>query len=287
MPVPLSPKKSAVSPPSPTLAEQWQHAPLRHVVVHHREDRLLDLPGVAGAADQDQPLRIREQHERRVGRTVDLGIGRQTGGVEDGELRFIALELLVARPQEEVAGEQVVPGVLVDHPDVQAVGGIRAGVSVEDPQLAIGEMGGHLPLHPVEHVGVDGPVDRSPPDLVVDLGLVDRGLRRWRTTGVGAGGRPERAGADQDPLLAAHGVFHQSRRAQVAMDVALRRQAGGREIDGSGGHGTLLAIEMGSDGVRRDACSTSDVKGGSGIRPPILATRGASTHRRSDSSVVP
>ena len=56
LPVPERPKKSAVSPSSPTFAEQCigMHALQRQRVVEDGEDRLLDLAGVVRAADQHE-----------------------------------------------------------------------------------------------------------------------------------------------------------------------------------------------------------------------------------------
>ncbi len=59
-----------------------EHAALGQAVVHQGEDRLLDLAGVGGAADQD--LLVGEVQAHEVGRAgaVGVGVGGEARGVE-------------------------------------------------------------------------------------------------------------------------------------------------------------------------------------------------------------
>ena len=64
-----------------------EHALLRHVVVHHREHRLLELTGVARAADEDHALGEVEHDERARARAVLRRIGLELGRVQHREVR--------------------------------------------------------------------------------------------------------------------------------------------------------------------------------------------------------
>ena len=61
------------------------------------------------------------------------GSALKFGAVDDRELRNVlgAPDRIVLR-QEHVPGKQVVPGELVDNPDRQVIGGIRAGPRVKN-----------------------------------------------------------------------------------------------------------------------------------------------------------
>ena len=50
------------------------------------------------------------------------------------------MQLRRGRADEHVAGEQVVPGLLGDHPHLQPVRGVGAGIEVLGEQLAAGNM---------------------------------------------------------------------------------------------------------------------------------------------------
>jgi len=77
----------------------------RHEVVHHGEDRLLDLPGVAGAADDADALIEVEDDEGLAAGAVHLGHALEAGSAQDGELRHVAAQLVMG-----VGGDEHVPG---------------------------------------------------------------------------------------------------------------------------------------------------------------------------------
>ena len=89
LPVPDSPKKSAVSPCAADVgrAVHRQHALLRHEVVHDREHRLLELTGVARAADEDHALGEVQDDERAGARAVARRVGLELRRVQHREVR--------------------------------------------------------------------------------------------------------------------------------------------------------------------------------------------------------
>ena len=122
-----------------------QHALARQHVVEDREDRLLDFAGVVGAADQHQLLA--EVHEDEdVGPRAVLGrIGLEERRVDDRELGAMLGPLCrVVLGQEHVAGEQVVPGKLVDDADRQLVDRIGAGPRIQHEELLVLQVGHHV-----------------------------------------------------------------------------------------------------------------------------------------------
>jgi hypothetical protein len=86
-------------------------------VVHHGEDRLLDLARVQGAADQHLLAPEVDQNEDLAPRPVHLGAGVEAGRADDGEFGDVAQERLPVYGEEHVPGEQGVPRHLGDDPD--------------------------------------------------------------------------------------------------------------------------------------------------------------------------
>ena len=76
-------------------AVHGEHALLRQVVVHHREHRLLQLTGVARAADEDHALGEIEHDEGAGARAVARRIGLELRRVQHGEVRREGRELLL------------------------------------------------------------------------------------------------------------------------------------------------------------------------------------------------
>ena len=143
-------------------------APGRQQVVHHREDRFLDLAGIAGAADQHGAAGEVEQDERAGIRAVARGIGGHRRNVDDRELRLVPAGRGAGRLFEEHRpGEEAVPGPLGHDANRQPVVGIRAGEAVLHVERPAVERRHRLLVERVEHRPVDRPVDGSPPDVVL------------------------------------------------------------------------------------------------------------------------
>ncbi len=93
-------------------------------VVHEREDRLLDLAGVEGAADEHlHPARV-ENDEGLAPGPILFGIGRDLGRVQDERLRLVVGELLLGRIDEERLREERMPGA-VGHTRRARAGALR------------------------------------------------------------------------------------------------------------------------------------------------------------------
>ena len=78
-------------------------------VVEEGEDRLLVLACVFRVADQDQfPFEIQRDDRVRV-RARTLGIGLETGTVDDGELGYEIRKLVGLWPAQQVAASSASP----------------------------------------------------------------------------------------------------------------------------------------------------------------------------------
>jgi hypothetical protein len=122
-------------------------------VVEHREDRLLDLPGVVRAGDEH--LARGEAHDDRglaAAAVVDR-IRSHTRSVQHGEVRQEPLELCRAEPQEHVVSEERVPRALADHPHAHAVRLVGACPRIHDEQVALVQVRHDVRPERVEVIG--------------------------------------------------------------------------------------------------------------------------------------
>ena len=198
-----------------------QHAAQRQEVVHHREDRLLDLAGVAGAADQHEPLgQVQQDEDARAG-PVRRGIRFDRGRVDHREPRRVIGVHLSRRPrQEHRAREQAVPGALGDDPDRQPILPVGAGETVLDEQVLAPQRLEHPPPDGGEPVRFDRPVDRAPPDVRLARRLAHDELVVRRTPGVRSGETDERPAFRHQAFGAPDRMLVQGRRAEVPVHVA-------------------------------------------------------------------
>ena len=106
----------------------------------------------------------------------------------DVDHREVGLEVRQDRrvllADEHVAGEEVVPGVLGDDADVDAVAGIGAGVAVEDEDVLVLQVLLARSRQGVELLPLERPVDVAPPDVGVDRRIFDQELVVRRAPGV-------------------------------------------------------------------------------------------------------
>ena len=193
-----------------------EHPLLGQVIVHDAEDALLDLAGVAGAADQHHALRQVQEDERGAAGAVTLRLGLQVGDVDHREVGDeIRQHAQILLADEHVAGEEVVPGVLGDDADVDAVAGIGAGVAVEDEHVLAQQVLPGAGQQRLELLPLERPVDLPPPDVGVDRRVLDQELVVGRPARV----RPRLADqgtlGGQHRLAALHRHLHQPRRRQV------------------------------------------------------------------------
>ena len=193
-----------------------KHALRREEVVEGGEDRLLDLPGVAGAADDHDPTAEVDQDEGLAPRAVALSVRLHGGQRDDGEVGLEAHLLVRGRADEQVAGEQAVPGELADDADPQPEPRVGAGKYVLRVDLARPD---EL-LHPAQELVELGRRDRlvawMPPDRVLAGRLLDEEFVLWRAAGVLACLGRQRAGRDDRRFFPPDRLFIKSRGTQIA-----------------------------------------------------------------------
>ncbi len=196
-------------------AVHGKHALERQEEVEHGEDRFLDLAGIAGAADQDDaPLQVQDDEDLRIG-AVFLGVGVEAGRLDDGEFGDVVVQLFDRQADEQVAGEQAVPGVFGDDADGQVVVGMGGGGGVLHEDVAPLEIGGDQLVQPVELLRLIRLVDLAPPDLVVIFLAADDELVVRRAPGVVAGAHHHCAFVRQGALAACHDALDQRAGGQV------------------------------------------------------------------------
>ncbi len=178
------------------------HVLLRQQVVEHGEDRLLDLPCVAGAADDDElPREVDDDEGFGIG-AVDLRLGVEGGKVDDGELGPVVAEFFRSGAQEHVACEQGVPGPLADDAHRNPVHGACAGEAVLHEEVATLHVVAHLLVKRVEAFRFEGAVHLAPVDEVAARRLLDDELVVRRPPGVVTGFYGEGSQVGDEPLAA-------------------------------------------------------------------------------------
>ena len=197
------------------------HVAQRQQVVHHGEDRLLDLPRVARAADQNEPPREVEQDERtRIG-PVACRVGRHRRDVDHGELRGVAAARRACRLlQEHRAREQAVPRPLGDDAYGKSIRGIGPREAVLNVQDLVVEGLHDLVVQRVEPLRVDRTVDLPPPDVRGGGRLVDEELVVRRPPGVRRRQADQRAGLGDHALAVANRLFVQRRGTEIPVQMA-------------------------------------------------------------------
>ncbi len=208
-------------------AVHGQYALLGEHVVEDREDGLLDLAAVVGAADQDQILGdVDEDGGLGVG-PVPLRVGLELAEVHHGKARLERVGHRAVGPHEHVAGEQAVPRLFGDDADRKAVRFIPAGMEVLHEKVAPLGVLGHPFVKMIERGPVRGLVHLAPVDLVGHRRVPDdepvfRAPARVR----GRAGH-ERAARGELSLVAIEGLFVEAGSLQVVV------HRGGGELEGT------------------------------------------------------
>ena len=192
----------------------------REAVVHEREDRLLDLARVEGAADHDLRAGRVEDDERAAAGPVLVGLGRDGRRVQDERLDLHLLELVRRRVDEERLGEERVPRALGDDADGDPVRGVGAREGVDDVDVARAETLGDLVAQPLEGVLRDVGVDVAPPDPILGARLADDELVLRRAAGVDAGVHDQRAAFREAPVAVRERVRVELGRRRMPVDPA-------------------------------------------------------------------
>ena len=134
--------------------------------VHHREDGFFDFTGVSRTANDDLLSSVVDDDEAVGVEAVRLTVCLEMRGVKHGKFRFVFLKLSCIRSDEHVAGEGVVPGVVVDHADWQSFGKVSTAVEVlHEQRFLVGKEVNDLGSHALEGGLVGGDVHVTPVDV--------------------------------------------------------------------------------------------------------------------------
>ena len=197
----------------------------RQPVVHHGEDRLLDLAGVERAADHDLRARRVKHDERPRARAVGLRVGLDLGRVQHERLGLVGVELLVGRPDEHRLREQRVIRACGDDADADPMRRVGAGECVDDVEALLpGEVVDDLAAERLEVVLLDRAVDLAPPDPLLGARLADDELVLGRPSGEAAGVDDQRPALGEPPVAAFERVRVELGGGRVAEHVAGRRK---------------------------------------------------------------
>ena len=179
-----------------------EDAALGQQVIEDREDRFLELAGVARAPDQDRPLAEVDHNERPGMGAVQRRIGVQLGSVQHGPRGRKSDEIGGAGAEEHVVHEQGVPRARRDEADAEAVIRVRAGEQVADEQLLRGQVSERGGLEPLEVLGSERLIHPAPRDVAARGGLAHEELVVGAAARVRRGHRAERPSLDDHALAA-------------------------------------------------------------------------------------
>ena len=194
-----------------------QHVARRQHEVEIAEHRFLDLAGIAGAADQDEPGGEVDQDRGLGADPVEPRYRAELRRVQDREGRLEIRQLGRRGPDEHVARKEAVPGAVADHPDRQPVLGVGAGIEILNEQLLTLQIGQHPLLQAVETRRRDRLVDVAPGDRVFRAGLVDDVFVLGRAAGMPPGIRDKAAAEPELALVPPHRMLVEIGRRQVPM----------------------------------------------------------------------
>ncbi len=204
------------------------HAGRRQDVVEDREDRLLHLAGIFGAADQDQFLgEVDADHRFRTDAVLGR-IGLEARQVDDRIFRQEGFQLGQFGAHQQGADEQAVPGELGNDAHVDAVRRLRAAEQILHEQVLLGRhVRQEIGLQRCERLFGHRAVDVAPVNGIFGLGVTDDELVLGRAAGVLAGLDHQRPVLGEQPLAAADGFLDQRPRPQVPVQ-------GGRSVEALG-----------------------------------------------------
>src|SRR5262249_39518352 len=143
---------------------------------------------------------------------------------------------------EEIAAEQIVPGVLVDDADRQLVGRIGAGIAIQDVKVFAGQGREQIAAQRFEVRALHRPVHLAPVDLALAGRVADDELVIRRAAGVRARAARQRTFGGDDAFVAPDGLFIQRGRREIPAH-AVRANPLALEAAGSldlGAHRTRL-----------------------------------------------
>ena len=138
LPVPESPKNSALTPLCPTFAEQCMGKTLRG---GNRKFMMLKIDFFISPAYEVPPIstvrRVKFSRMKTSEATPSrFGIGLELRRGDDREFRMMMLEFLRGRTQKQLPHKQVVPGIFIHDANGQTVCGIGAAEEILHKKFA-------------------------------------------------------------------------------------------------------------------------------------------------------
>jgi len=176
------------------------------------DDRPLDLAGIGRVADEGQSLAEAQGDEGLRRGAVDLRRALERGNAQDGEVgRKVALCVDRFGREEQMAGEQAVPGQLGDHADGHTATGIGARVNVLDEHVPVHQIGVQPVQETAEFRRAERPIVLAPPDVVFGGRFAGDERVIGRPVRVPAGVHQDGPVGGQPALAAEHDLFAQRR----------------------------------------------------------------------------
>ena len=190
-----------------------QHVVLdRQQVVHDTEDGLFDFAGVAGTRDQNHALLEVDDHGGAGVEALDGRVALVAGCREHAEVGLAgARDFTGERTGEHLLNEECLAGTLAGNKQATRVVAVGARHAARDEHVALVEI--------VDDAGLDGlitldgqrAVDRTPGDLVVNIGGVNDKTIVGRTTSALPRLDHQRAVGCHAAFFAADGVLDELR----------------------------------------------------------------------------
>ena len=191
-------------------------------IVHDAKDRLFNLAGVAGAGDQNHALLEVDDHGGAGVEALDGRIALVTGRCEHAEVGLAgARDFAGERTGEHLLNEECLAGTLAGNKQATRVVAVSARHAARDEHVALVEI--------VDDAGLDGlialdgqwAVDRTPGDLVVNIGGVNDKTIVGRTTSALPRLDHERAIRSHTAFFAADSVLDELRGGQIDQQTGL------------------------------------------------------------------
>ena len=143
-------------------------------------------------------------------------IGFEVRRIDDGELRRLR-DRGGGIVDEQIAAEEIVPGVFRDDAHGKPVRRVGAGVAIEDVQLLVAERLEEVVVQRVPMALLDRPIDFAPRDLRLARRLTNHKLVVRGPTRVLTGPAHDRPLGRDRPFLLSHGLLVERRRRQVPL----------------------------------------------------------------------
>ena len=197
-----------------------QNTFLRHQIVHHREDALLDLAGILRTSDNDKLLLIINHDRGFTVNAINLGNALESRCSQDRKIRIpIICQLFRCRTNQQLMNEQILTSHFVNDTELLGASRIRTSKTVKYKDIAILQISYQLLANLVKLLTGDGHIYASPRDGVMHSGSVYNKLVLRRTSGIFSGQNGQRTRCAQLPFSACQRMLNQLGNAQVMIHI--------------------------------------------------------------------